>query len=157
MSITLTDSNTGSETEVTESLARALYGTMIATIKAQTYHWNVTGMAFGSLHALFQEIYEDHFSAQDRIAERIRALDTHVDGRAATALRASPVAECDGSVAARTMVARLAEDQRTLSGCLKEAACLAEERGDIVSHDLAVERMEAHDKFAWMLEAHLRE
>ena len=58
-----------------EAIAKALYQcvseTTVTTMLAQNYHWNVTGMAFGPLHNLFQEIYEDHFAAQDELAERI--------------------------------------------------------------------------------------
>ena len=56
-------------------------GTAVTTMMAQNFHWNVTGMAFGPLHALFQEIYEDHFTAQDDLAERIRTIGHAVDGR----------------------------------------------------------------------------
>lgn len=155
MSMALVNEPSGDGADVAARLASALHGTMIATAKAQTYHWNVTGMAFGPLHALFQEIYEDHFAAQDRIAERIRALGGHVDGRPSTAIAGSAVEECGGAIGPEASIRRLAGDQRTLSAGLGDTARLADERGDLVSHDLAVERMDAHDKFAWMLEAHL--
>lgn len=140
---------------VIEELARALSVTMVETAKAQTYHWNVTGMAFGPLHALFQEIYEDHFEAQDTLAERIKALGGHADGRLSHVLELSTLEECDGSMVARQMVENLARDQRTLSSTLRRLAHAAEAAGDIVTNDLAIERAEAHDTFAWKLEAHL--
>ena len=64
---------------VIDALHQTLAETCVATMKAQNFHWNVTGMAFGPLHDLFQTIYEDHFEAQDDIAERIKALDGHAD------------------------------------------------------------------------------
>ncbi|MEL6268064.1 MAG: ferritin-like domain-containing protein, partial [Pseudomonadota bacterium] len=62
---------------IVDGLSQGLAETVVTTMKAQNYHWNVTGMAFGPLHDLFQKIYEDHFSAQDELGERIKALDAH--------------------------------------------------------------------------------
>ena len=140
---------------VFEGLAQSLAETMVATAKAQTYHWNVTGMAFGPLHALFQEVYEDHFDAQDRLAERIKALGGHADGRLSESLKISSISECSGSVPATAMVESLAKDQKTLSSTLRALAQVADAKGDIVTNDLAIERADVHDKFAWMLDAHL--
>jgi starvation-inducible DNA-binding protein len=145
------------ESAVVETLGQALAETQIVTAKAQTYHWNVTGMSFGSLHALFEEIYDDHFAAQDVLAERIKALGGHADGRLATALKSAATSECDGAVPAEKMVATMAADQRTLSATLLAAARAADEQGDLATSDLATGRAETHDKFAWMLAAHLSE
>lgn len=141
--------------DVIEHLQQALSETIIVTSKAQTYHWNVTGMAFGPLHALFQDIYEDHFSAQDVLAERIKALGGHADGRPSVALKRSSVAECAGHLKPEAMVEGLAGDERKLSDTMRSAAKAAEGAGDFASHDLAIERIANHDKFAWMLESHL--
>ena len=142
---------------VVELLERALSETTIETAKAQSYHWNVTGMAFGPLHDLFQQIYEDHFEAQDTLAERAKALGVHVDGRLQARLEASSIDECDGRLSAREMVKALAADQKTLSETLLCLARAAEKHGDDVTNDLAIERAHLHDKFAWMLNAHLAE
>lgn len=141
--------------DVIDHLQQSLSETIVVTSKAQTYHWNVTGIAFGPLHALFQDIYEDHFAAQDEIAERIKALGGHADGRPSAALKLSAAAECAGNLKAEEMVEQLAGDERKLSDTLKSTAKTAEEISDFASHDLAVERIAAHDKFAWMLESHL--
>jgi len=140
--------------DVIEHLQQALSETFVATSKAQSYHWNVTGMAFGPLHALFQDIYEDHFAAQDNLAERIKALGGHADGRPSVALKRSSVAECAGDLMPEAMVEQLAGDERKLSETMRGVAMVAEDVGDFASHDLAVERIAAHDKFAWMLESH---
>jgi starvation-inducible DNA-binding protein len=125
-------------------------------MKAQNYHWNVTGMAFGPLHELFQKIYEDHFEAQDDIAERIKALDAHAEGRLSVFLSRAKIKECDGQIDARSMIANMQADQETLSGVCIATADLAEEKGDLVTNDFAIGRAAVHDKFAWMLRAHLK-
>jgi starvation-inducible DNA-binding protein len=141
--------------EIVEGLTQSLSETAVLTMKAQNYHWNVTGMAFGSLHDLFQKIYEDHFEGQDDLAERIKALGGHAEGRHSEYLKRSAVAECDGRKADKEMIAALKADQETVSATLRALAEFAEKQGDIVTNDLAIERAQEHDKFAWMLGAHL--
>jgi len=142
--------------EIIEGLHQALAESAITTLKAQTFHWNVTGMSFGALHKLFQDIYEDHFEEQDLLAERVKALDGHADGRYSEFLKRSAITESDGRLDARAMVEALKSDQETLSATLRALAELAEQHGDIVTNDIAIERANAHDKFAWMLRAHLQ-
>lgn len=157
MTMTIASSSTDAQPDVIAALSQALSETAVETCKAQIFHWNVTGIAFAPLHALFQEIYDDHFAAQDTLAERIRALGGHADGRMSVAVASSAIEECDGRVPAREMISRLAADQETLSATLGRLARLADECDDLVTNDLAIARAEAHDKFAWMLRAHLSE
>jgi starvation-inducible DNA-binding protein len=142
--------------EIFEALTQSLAETSVVTMKAQNFHWNVTGMSFGALHELFQKIYEDHFQAQDDLAERIKALEGHAEGRYAEYLKRSAIQESDGRLTAQEMVTQLKTDQETLSATLRALAELTEQHGDMVSNDLALGRAQAHDKFAWMLRAHLR-
>jgi starvation-inducible DNA-binding protein len=141
--------------ELIDALHQALAETTVLTLKAQNFHWNVTGMSFGALHKLFQEIYEDHFEAQDELAERVKALGGHADGRFAEFLKRSAITESDGKLNAKAMVEALKADQETASATLRAVAELADQHGDIVTNDLGIERANAHDKFAWMLRAHL--
>jgi starvation-inducible DNA-binding protein len=113
-------------------------------------------MAFGPLHDLFQKMYEDHFEAQDDLAERVKALGAHAVGRYDAFLKRSKIAECDGNIPAEQMVANLHKDQETLAGTLNALADLAEKHGDMITNDLAIERATVHEKFAWMLGAHLK-
>jgi len=141
--------------KIVEGLTQALAETAVETMKAQNYHWNVTGMSFGALHDLFQKIYEDHFEAQDDLAERIKALGGHAEGRLARHLERANVEECDGKVPADTMVRTLAADQEMIAGALAELAEVAEKNGDLLTQDLAIARGQEHEKFAWMLRAHI--
>ena len=139
---------------IAEQLITALRQVQVETTKAQIYHWNITGPLFVPLHSLFQEIYEDHFSAQDQLAERLRAMRHFVDGRLVCAVQTSTICECDGEINAMEMVQKLAEDQANLSLTMRNIVRVAEENGDPVTADLAIERADQHDKFAWMLTAH---
>jgi len=113
-------------------------------------------MSFGPLHDLFQKMYEDHFEAQDDLAERIKALDAHAEGRQSKLVARSKVKECAGDIDAKTMIANLAADQELLSETLLALAEVSDNHNDWVTNDMAVERAQVHDKFAWMLRSHLK-
>lgn len=144
------------QAEIAEALNQSVAETVVATMLAQNFHWNVTGMAFGPLHALFQEIYEDHFVAQDDLAERIKALDGHAEGMLADMLKRSKVSEHNGQASDVEMVEALKTAQETLASTLAGAGEIAASHGDTLTEDLCIERGQTHEKFAWMLRAHLR-
>lgn len=85
---------------ICEALNQGVAETVVTTMLAQNFHWNVTGMSFGPLHDLFQKIYEDHFVAQDDLAERVKALGGHAEGQLSGMLKRSKVAEHDGHASA---------------------------------------------------------
>jgi starvation-inducible DNA-binding protein len=122
---------------------------------AQNFHWNVTGMSFGALHTLFQTIYEDHFVAQDEIAERVRALGAAAEGTLAAMLERSAVKEVPGKPSDKQMLLALAEAQEAITATLARTAATAAEHGDPLTEDLCIARGQAHEKFTWMLRAHL--
>ena len=142
--------------ETCASLNQALADTAVATMLAQNFHWNVTGMAFGPLHELFQQVYEDHFQAQDDLAERVKALDGHADGHLGRMLERAGVEEHSGKGSAEEMVAALLEAQVTLAATLKRCGDTAARHGDTLTEDLCIARGQVHEKFAWFLRAHLR-
>ena len=155
MSQTAAALSTDAQTEIANALNQCVAETAVTTMLAQNFHWNVTGMAFGPLHELFQTIYEDHFTAQDDLAERVKALGAHANGKLADMVAASKVAEHDGHATDKEMVATLTEAQRTVAATLAGTADIAEKHGDLLTQDLCIERGQTHEKFAWLLSAHL--
>ena len=155
MAQTATDLSPDATAEIAEALNQAVAETVVTTMLAQNYHWNVTGMAFGPLHALFQEIYEDHFIGQDDLAERTRAIGETAQGRLATHLDRSKVEEGDESASDKEMIRHLAEAQETIGATLAGLSEIAARHGDVRTEDLAIERGRVHDKFAWILRSHL--
>ncbi|MEM1064657.1 MAG: DNA starvation/stationary phase protection protein [Pseudomonadota bacterium] len=147
--------STNAQAEIVEALNQSVAETAVTTMLAQNFHWNVTGMAFGPLHALFQEIYEDHFQAQDDLAERIKALDGHAEGQLAGMLKRSKVDEHNGHASDQEMIAAMKTAQETLAATLAGAGELAANHGDTLTEDLCIARGQTHEKFAWMLRAHL--
>ena len=141
---------------IADVLNQSLAETVVATMLAQNFHWNVTGMAFSPLHDLFQVIYEDHFSAQDELAERIKAIDMHAEGQLGQILSRSKVSEADGHQTDVEMIRLMLDAQETLAATLSGTSALASQHGDRLTEDLATGRGRTHEKFAWMLRAHLK-
>ena len=147
--------STDARSAIAEALNQSVAETAVATMLAQNFHWNVTGMAFGPLHDLFQTIYEDHFVAQDDLAERIKALDGHAEGTLSGMVARSKVKEHDGHASDREMVKAMQDAQETLAATLAGTGALAAEHGDTLTEDLCIARGQTHEKFAWMMRSHL--
>lgn len=143
------------KTQIVEALTQSVAETVVTTMLAQNFHWNVTGMAFGPLHEMFQNIYEDHFTAQDDLAERVKALNAHAEGTLAAMLKRSKVSEFEGKATAKEMIEMMLAAQETLAATLAGAGELAAEHGDTLTEDLCIARGQTHEKFAWFLRAHL--
>lgn len=142
--------------QIVDALNQSLAETAVTTMLAQNFHWNVTGMAFGPLHDLFQKIYEDHFVAQDDLAERIKALDGHAGGMLAGMLQRSKVNEHNGHANDKEMISAMVEAQETLAKTLGETGSIAAEHDDTLTEDLCIARGQEHEKLAWLLRSHLR-
>ena len=147
--------STDAQTQICDALNQCVAETAVTTMLAQNFHWNVTGMAFGPLHDLFQKIYEDHFEGQDDLAERVRAVGGHAEGTLAGMVKRSKVTEVEDAPADKEMIRILKEAQETVAGTLAGAGELAASHGDTLTEDLCIERGQTHEKFAWMLRAHL--
>ena len=140
---------------ISEALYQCVSETAITTMLAQNYHWNVTGMAFGPLHNLFQEIYEDHFAAQDELAERMKALGSFVDGNLSSMVNKSKVTECETPLSATDMIKNMMNAQETLASTNAGTGDIAASHGDKLSEDLCIKRGQVHEKFAWLLRSHI--
>ncbi|WP_412551729.1 Dps family protein [Shimia sp. MIT910701] len=156
MTQTAIDLTTDSRAAIADALNQSVAETAVTTMLAQNFHWNVIGMAFGPLHDLFQKIYEDHFEAQDDLAERVKALDAHAEGTLAGMLKRSKVSEHEGDATDKDMIKAMLEAQETLASTLAGAGELAAEHGDTLTEDLCISRGQVHEKFAWFLRSHLR-
>ncbi|MEO1556680.1 MAG: DNA starvation/stationary phase protection protein [Pseudomonadota bacterium] len=147
--------STDARTAIVDALNQSVAETAVTTMLAQNFHWNVTGMAFGPLHDLFQKIYEDHFVAQDDLAERIKALDAHAEGTLSGMLKRSKIDEHDGHASDQEMIKVMQVVQETLAATLAGCGALAAGHGDTLTEDLCIARGQTHEKFAWFLRSHL--
>lgn len=145
------------EPAVVEALSVLLADSYTLYLKTQNYHWNVTGPMFQSLHVLFQQQYEELALIIDEIAERIRALGEKAPGSYTAFAKLSSIAEETGAPTAKEMIANLAEDQGRLVATAKQLLAVASEIEDEASVDIAVGRIQLHEKNRWMLLAHLED
>lgn len=140
---------------VVESLSKLLADSYVLLLKTQNYHWNVKGPHFGALHILFEGQYNELFKAIDEVAERIRALDAPTPGSFAAFKDVATIKEETGSQNAEQMLKNLANDNDTLAETAEAVIKAAEEVGDDATADMAIARVQLHQKNAWMLKSHL--
>lgn len=149
--------NTGiaesARSEIAEGLSRLLADTYTLYLKTHGYHWNVTGPMFRSLHLMFEEQYMELRDAVDEIAERIRALGHLAPGSYSEFGKLSSVRDEDGAPEAAAMVERLVEGHEAVIGTAREVVKTAEAADDVATADLATQRINTHEKAAWMLRA----
>ncbi len=144
-----------SDARVVEALEELLASTYTLYLKTHGYHWNVTGPMFGTLHTLFETEYTELALAVDEIAERIRALDAPAPASYAEFAKRTRVQESLGVPGATEMVEHLMRDQEIVATVARKLRKLAAEVGDDATEDLAVRRVQVHEKNAWMLRSHL--
>ena len=154
MNISIEKIPTSKVSDIANAIYQCVSETAVTTMLAQNFHWNVTGISFGPLHALFQEIYEDHFGAQDELAERMRAIDAFVDGRLSMMIEKSKVRECAELFTDQEMLETMLNAQETIALTLAGAGDIAASHGDKLTEDLCVQRGRVHEKFAWILKSH---
>ncbi|HEX6245091.1 MAG TPA: DNA starvation/stationary phase protection protein [Polyangiales bacterium] len=124
-------------------------------LKTHSYHWNVTGPMFSTLHALFMTQYSELALAVDEVAERIRALGAKSPGSYTQFAARSSVREDTGAPKALDMIANLVADQAKVVASARALIQAADDAGDDASMDLGVRRVNVHEKNAWMLRSHL--
>jgi starvation-inducible DNA-binding protein len=137
--------------QIAEALSRLLADTYTLYLKTHNFHWNVTGPMFHTLHLMFEEQYTELAAAVDLIAERIRALGFPAPGSHSAYARLSSIGEAEDVPSAEEMIARLVRDQEVIVRRAREILANAESAGDKATADLLAERMQVHEKTAWML------
>jgi starvation-inducible DNA-binding protein len=136
---------------VAEGLGRLLADSYTLYVKTHGFHWNVTGPLFNALHLMFEQQYTELAAAVDLVAERIRALGHPAPGSFAQFARLASVREESGVPHAEDMVRQLVEGQEAVVRTARQLYPLAEQAGDQVTMDLLTQRLEIHEKNAWML------
>jgi starvation-inducible DNA-binding protein len=143
------------DNEVVDALGRLLASSYTLYLKTHNFHWNVKGPMFTTLHTLFEVEYNELALAVDTIAERIRAVGAPAPGTYGEFQKLSSVKERAGVPSAKEMLKELVRDQSTVAECAREVLRAASAAGDDASEDLAVQRIQVHEKNAWMLRSHL--
>ncbi|MCS5690892.1 DNA starvation/stationary phase protection protein [Cyanobium sp. FGCU-6] len=138
-------------TSIAEGLGRVLADSTVLYAKSHGFHWNVTGPMFNTLHLMFMEQYTELWTALDAIAERIRALGLPAPFGGATYGRLASIPEAEGVPTALAMVKELVEGHEAVARTIRSVFALADEANDQPTADLLTQRLQIHEKTAWML------
>jgi starvation-inducible DNA-binding protein len=141
---------------VARQLSKLLADTYSLYLKTHSFHWNVTGPHFNSLHAMFEEQYNALWTAADEIAERIRTLDVYAPGSYSQFGKLTSIREEAGVPEWKEMVAQLVEGHELAAATAREVLKAADGAGDEGTADMVTGRLKDHEKLAWMLRSLLR-
>jgi len=137
--------------KIAEGLSRLLADSYTLYLTTHNFHWNVTGPMFNTLHLMFETQYNELALAVDQIAERIRALGFPAPGTYKAFQKLSSLAEPEGVPSAEEMIRQLVLGQEAVIRTARSVAPLADKANDEPTLDLLTQRMQVHEKTAWML------
>lgn len=141
----------GDRREIADGLSRVLADSYTLYLKTHNYHWNVTGPMFQTLHLMFEQQYTELAMAVDLVAERIRALGERAPGSYREFAKLSAISEDEDQPDATEMIRRLVAGQETVVRTARSVFPVVERAGDEATADLLTQRMQVHEKTAWML------
>lgn len=141
---------------VASELSKMLADSYTLYLMTHNFHWNVTGPLFNTLHLMFMDQYSEEWQALDSIAERIRALGMYAPGTYAEYARLSSIAEPTEVPAAEKMIELLVKGNEAVAKTARAALKKADDAGDEPTVDLLTQRLDVHEKNAWMLRSLLQ-
>jgi starvation-inducible DNA-binding protein len=136
---------------IAQDLSKVLADTYTLYLKTHNYHWNVTGPMFQTLHLMFEQHYNELALAVDAIAERIRALGFPAPGTYKQFTELSSITEDEGVPKAQEMVTQLVHGHEAVARTARAAFVAADAANDQPTCDLLTQRLQIHEKTAWML------
>ena len=136
---------------IANHLSRVLADTYTLYLKTHNFHWNVTGPMFQTLHLMFETQYGELALAVDAIAERVRSLGFPAPGTYREFAQLSSIREDDGVPPAALMIEKLVQGHEAVARTAREAFRVASKADDQPTSDLLTQRLQIHEKTAWML------
>ncbi|MEI7431038.1 MAG: Dps family protein [Betaproteobacteria bacterium] len=143
--------------KIVHGLSALLADSYTLYLMTHNFHWNVTGPKFNDLHNMFMGQYTEQWNALDIIAERIRALGHPAPGTYKEFVKLASIKEVDGVPKALEMVRHLVAAQEATARTARKLFALVNEANDQPTADLLTQRLEIHEKTAWMLRSLLEE
>ncbi len=147
----------GDRKKTADGLSRLLADSYILYLKTHNFHWNVEGPMFNTLHQMFMDQYTELWNALDLIAERIRSLGFYAPGSYKKYSSLSSIAEAEETLSANNMIKQLLDGHEAVAKTIRSIFPLAEAGSDEASLDLLTQRLQVHEKTAWMLRSLLAE
>ena len=144
---------------IADGLSRFLADSYTLYLKTHNFHWNVTGPMFNTLHTMFEAQYSEEWTALDEIAERIRALGFNAPGSYTEFAKLTSIKEEPGLTDTanwREMVSQLVAGNEAVCRTAREVLEIADDADDAPTEDLLTQRLQIHEKYAWMLRSLLQ-
>ena len=145
-----------SRKQIADGLSKLLADTYSLYLKTHAFHWNVEGPMFNTLHQMFMVQYTELWNALDAIAERIRSLGFPAPGTYSELGRLTSIEESPGQPEAMKMVELLVKGHEAVARTARAVFPAAEDASDEATADLLTQRLQVHEKTAWMLRSLLR-
>ena len=142
--------------KIADGLSRLLADTYTLYLTTHNFHWNVEGPMFNTLHLMFMEQYTELWNALDAIAERIRSLGYPAPGTYAEFVKLTSITQPEGVPAALDMVGVLVKGHEAVARTARNVFPSADKAGDESTADLLTQRLQIHEKTAWMLRSLLK-
>jgi starvation-inducible DNA-binding protein len=143
--------------KISQGLSKLLADSYTLYLMTHNFHWNVTGPMFNTLHVMFMEQYTEQWTALDAIAERIRSLGFPAPGTYKEFVKLASIEEVQGVPKALDMIRHLVAAQEATARTAREIFPLTEEANDQPTADLLTQRLDVHEKTAWMLRSLLED
>jgi starvation-inducible DNA-binding protein len=143
--------------KIAKGLAHLLADSYTLYLMTHNFHWNVTGPMFNTLHLMFMGQYTEQWTALDMIAERIRALGHPAPGTYKEFVKLASIREPEGVPKATEMIRLLVVAQEATARTARDLFPLLDKANDQPTADLVTQRLEVHEKTAWMLRSLLEE
>ena len=142
---------------IAKGLSALLADSYTLYLMTHNFHWNVTGPMFNTLHLMFMAQYTEQWNALDLIAERIRALGHPAPGTYKEFVKLASIKEVEGQPKANDMIRHLVSAQEATARTARQLFPVVNEANDQPTADLLTQRLEVHEKTAWMLRSLLEE
>ncbi len=149
--------STGDREKIAKGLSALLADSFSLYLMTHNFHWNVKGPQFNTLHQMFMVQYTEQWNALDMIAERIRALGVAAPGTYKEFAKLASIKEVDGVPKATDMIRHLVAAQEATARTARKLFPLVDAANDQPTADLLTQRLEVHEKTAWMLRSLLEE
>ena len=159
--VSLPNMDIGIDVKQREDIAKGLSGLLADSytlyLMTHNFHWNVTGPQFNSLHNMFMDQYTEQWNALDQIAERIRALGFPAPGTYKEYVKLASIKEVDGVPKATDMIRHLVAAQEATARTARKLFPVVDAANDQPTADVLTQRIDIHEKTAWMLRSLLEE
>jgi len=143
--------------KIADGLSHVLADSYTLYLKTHNFHWNVTGPQFNSLHTMFMNQYTEQWNALDIIAERIRSLGFPAPGTYKEFVKLASIKEVEGVPKANDMIRHLVAAQEATARTARKLFPVVDEANDQPTADVLTQRIDVHEKTAWMLRSLLEE